>query len=314
MAGWAKRWALVAPEGRAAHDRRGRPAGRGDPRSPHVAILHNDYKVDNCQFDPTQPDRVRSIFDWDMATLGDPFVDLGTLLNYWPDPADAEDVAALVVPGLESLGLPTRAEVVERYAEVTGFGVEDVHWYEAFASWKTAVVLEQLHMRYVRGESTDERMADKGELMARQAAGPPPSSIAPGSRREGRLVTGRGARGESLPSALCQAARGRPELIGPHHDVLDPGLGVARQELGVVARHPEVAPVRCAGEAEVGSQASDGGEEAHGDVDGGGSGAEPAVTEGAARRSAAGVFPPMMMGTPTGRRPSCTGPNEKWVP
>jgi aminoglycoside phosphotransferase (APT) family kinase protein len=170
VAGWAKRWVLVAPEGAeplmtAVGDR----LAQAIPRSPHVAILHNDYKVDNCQFDPTEPDRVRSIFDWDMATLGDPFVDLGTLLNYWPDPTDAEDVAALVVPGLESLGLPTRAEVVERYAEVTGFGVEDVHWYEAFASWKTAVVLEQLHMRYVRGESTDERMADKGELMARQA-------------------------------------------------------------------------------------------------------------------------------------------------
>ena len=58
------------------------------PNSPRPSILHNDYKLDNCQFDPSAPDRVKSIFDWDMATLGDPLVDLGTLLNYWPDPSD----------------------------------------------------------------------------------------------------------------------------------------------------------------------------------------------------------------------------------
>ena len=81
-----------------------------------------------------------------------------------------------------------------------------------------------------------------------------------------------------------------------------------------MARHPEVAPVRCAGEAEVGSQASDGGEEAHGDVDGGVPELNQPSPRAPARRSAAGVFPPMMMGTPTRRRPSCTGPNEKWVP
>jgi aminoglycoside phosphotransferase (APT) family kinase protein len=147
----------------------GERLARAIPRSELVAILHNDYKVDNCQFAPGRPDRVTSIFDWDMATLGDPLVDLGTLLNYWPDPSDVEDTAALVVAGLESLGLPSRAEVVERYAAITGFDVDAVRWYEAFASWKTAVVLQQLHLRYVRGESSDERMAARGELVGQQA-------------------------------------------------------------------------------------------------------------------------------------------------
>ena len=70
---------------------------------------------------------------------------------------------------MESLGLPTRAEVVERYAAATGFDVGDVDWYEAFACWKTAVVLQQLYTRYVRGESTDERMATRGEKVGAQA-------------------------------------------------------------------------------------------------------------------------------------------------
>jgi aminoglycoside phosphotransferase (APT) family kinase protein len=102
------------------------------------------------------------VFDWDQATLGDPLADLGLLLNYWPDPSDTEGDKALTVPGLETLGLPPRAAVVERYAARTGSDVDDVAWYESFACWKTAVVCQQLYQRYVRGESTDERMISRG--------------------------------------------------------------------------------------------------------------------------------------------------------
>ena len=119
---------------------------------------------------PSDPDRVKTVFDWDMATLGDPLVDLGTLLNYWPDPSDPADDRALHVPGMEDLGLPTRAEVVDHYAAATGFDVTPVPWYEAFATWKTAVVCEQLYQRWVRGESTDPRMGTRGEPVARLCA------------------------------------------------------------------------------------------------------------------------------------------------
>jgi aminoglycoside phosphotransferase (APT) family kinase protein len=170
LAGWAQRWDMAAPAGtEPLMNAVGQRLAASMPSTPLVSILHNDYKLDNCQFDAHDPDRVKSIFDWDMATLGDPFVDLGTLLNYWPDPADTADVAALVPAGVELLGLPTRDEVVATYAATTGFDVGDVAWYEAFACWKTAVVLQQLHARFLRRESTDGRMADKGDLMRRQA-------------------------------------------------------------------------------------------------------------------------------------------------
>jgi aminoglycoside phosphotransferase (APT) family kinase protein len=84
-------------------------------------------------------------------------------LNYWPDPTDTPEDRALHVPGLERLGLPPRTDVVERYAARTGFDVRDVHWYEAFACWRVAVICQQLYQRYVRGESTDERMAARGD-------------------------------------------------------------------------------------------------------------------------------------------------------
>ena len=124
-----------------------------------VSIVHNDLKLDNCQFDPTDPDRVVSIFDWDMTTLGDPLIDLGTLLNYWPDPGDDEDTRRFSHAGLDRMGLPTRGEIVARYAARTGADVSTAWWWEAFALWKTVVVVQQLHRRWVRGESTDPRMA-----------------------------------------------------------------------------------------------------------------------------------------------------------
>ena len=97
LRGWQQRWHAVAPGLMASTS----PAPGNDvvaevgaelaatkPATARSSVLHNDFKIDNCQFDPANPDRVLSVFDWDMATIGDPLVDLGTLLNYWPDPSD----------------------------------------------------------------------------------------------------------------------------------------------------------------------------------------------------------------------------------
>jgi aminoglycoside phosphotransferase (APT) family kinase protein len=170
LAGWKKRWALAAPAGaEPLMDVIGARLEKAMPHSPRASILHNDYKLDNCQFDPSDPDRVKSIFDWDMATLGDPLVDLGTLLNYWPDPSDTDDNRPILNPGMEALGLPSRQAVVARYTSATGLDLGDVHWYEAFACWKTAIILQQLYTRYLRGETTDQRMATRGDSIGAQA-------------------------------------------------------------------------------------------------------------------------------------------------
>ena len=163
VSGWRKRWEAVATEeNNAMMTEVGRRLEASMPTSSGVSILHNDYKIDNCQFDPSNPDEVKSIFDWDMATLGDPLMDLGTLLNYWPDPSDTEDNKPIYPEGTDTLGLPTRAEVVTRYGERSGRDINEVSWYEAFASFKTAVILQQLYIRFVRGESTDPRMGERG--------------------------------------------------------------------------------------------------------------------------------------------------------
>jgi aminoglycoside phosphotransferase (APT) family kinase protein len=170
LSGWRKRWELSAGEDANAVmvEVADRLAARV-PEPQSASVLHNDFKLDNCQFDPGDPGRVHSIFDWDMATVGDPLIDLGTLLNYWPDPSDPAEGGPIINTGMETLGLPNRAEVVERYAARTGFDPAPVAWYEAFACWKTAVVLRQLYVRYERGESTDPRMATRGPLVLPQA-------------------------------------------------------------------------------------------------------------------------------------------------
>ena len=173
LRGWRERWRIVAtPEHDADMTAVGERLAGSMPESPPPTLLHNDFKTDNCQFRPGEPDRVTAVFDWDMATLGDPLMDLGTLMNYWPDPADTPDDRAFHIEGMQRFGFPTRAEAVARYAERTGTDVTGIAWYEAFACWRTCVILQQLYQRYVRGESTDERMASRGEpigMLARRA-------------------------------------------------------------------------------------------------------------------------------------------------
>jgi aminoglycoside phosphotransferase (APT) family kinase protein len=169
--GWRSRWEAVAsPAANPVMLEVGAALERTMPSPQRAAILHNDLKLDNCQFDPADPDHVHSVFDWDMATLGDPLVDLGTVLNYWPDPADRPADRGIYPEGQEALGLPAQAEILTVYGAVTGLDLTGIRWYQAFAAWRTAVVLQQLHDRYLRGETSDDRMASRGDRVAEFAA------------------------------------------------------------------------------------------------------------------------------------------------
>jgi aminoglycoside phosphotransferase (APT) family kinase protein len=157
VGGWYQRWQLAkdreVPLLDAVHAR----LAAQIPGPQRASILHNDLKLDNCQFDPANPDRVKSIFDWDMATLGDPLIDLGTLLGYWPEPRDPAPRA--VRPTGAAGPFPSRAEITTRYAATTGLDMSSIRWYEAFALWKTAVVVQQIYIRYKRGQTQDARFA-----------------------------------------------------------------------------------------------------------------------------------------------------------
>ena len=172
LRGWRARWDAVAEAG-PAHPLMEELADRlleRVPSSPPPAVLHNDFKLNNCQFSPTDPARVTSVFDWDMATVGDPLVDLGTLLNYLPDPDGDTSSDRVAIGGLETMGLPSRQEIVDTYSARTGTAVDAIHWYEAYGTWKTAVIMQQLYARYIRGETSDERLRTSADRMDGVAA------------------------------------------------------------------------------------------------------------------------------------------------
>lgn len=114
-----------------------------DPERP--TIVHGDFKLDNVMLDDTG--RVTAVFDWEMSAIGDPLVDVGILLCYW-----------LYTGGVTTRpGWFTRDEILERY------GVGDVAFYEIFAIFKLAVIIQQIYARYVRGQTDDPRFASLGE-------------------------------------------------------------------------------------------------------------------------------------------------------
>jgi len=131
------------------------------PKAPTASLIHNDFKLDNVMLDPNDPGRITSIFDWEMAALGDPLADLGTTLAYWAHvhlPGnDGRRLMPTLMPGFYS-----REELLARYAEKTGFDVSKIVYYEAFALFKNAVVLEQIYVRFVRGQTKDQRFAMLG--------------------------------------------------------------------------------------------------------------------------------------------------------
>ena len=124
-----------------------------------TTLIHNDYKYDNVVLDPDDLTRIVGVLDWEMCTLGDPLTDLGTALAYWADANDPEDFREIRSAPTILPGTLTRAQLVERYAAVTGRQTGDMVFYLAFARFKVAVIVQQIYYRYAQGLTRDERFA-----------------------------------------------------------------------------------------------------------------------------------------------------------
>src|ERR1019366_6441109 len=133
------------------------------PESPAPTLEHNDYKLDNLMLDAADPHRVEAVLDWEMATVGDPLVDLGCVMCYWPEAGDPP-VRRDALSAITTLpGWYTRQQLVERYARITGRDVSGLGYYEVFGIFKIAVVLQQIYFRYHRGQTRDERFRNFDE-------------------------------------------------------------------------------------------------------------------------------------------------------
>jgi aminoglycoside phosphotransferase (APT) family kinase protein len=128
------------------------------PESPPPTVVHNDYKLNNVLLDAHNPRRVNAVLDWEMATIGDPLSDLASLLVYWTEPGESEEMAALASV-TSAPGFPRRAEMVSLYAQLSGRDVGSLDWYLSFAYFKIGVIIQQIYYRWFKGQTHDERFA-----------------------------------------------------------------------------------------------------------------------------------------------------------
>jgi aminoglycoside phosphotransferase (APT) family kinase protein len=157
VGGWAKRYAAARTEDIPALDRAIAWLQSNTPAERGAALIHNDYKYDNVIFDLSDPTRVVAVLDWEMATIGDPLMDLGTTLGYWAEPGDP---AALREFGITSRpGNLSRQQVVDAYAARSGLDLGDFRFYYVFGLFKVAVIVQQIYARYKAGHTRDERFA-----------------------------------------------------------------------------------------------------------------------------------------------------------
>ncbi len=126
------------------------------------ALIHNDYKFDNVILDPEDPTRIIGVLDWEMATVGDPLMDLGAALGYWVEAGDSDELKLIRTLPTLSAGMWTRRRIVAHYAETTGTAVEDFAWYYCFGLFRLAVIAQQIYYRFYHGQTTDKRFSVLG--------------------------------------------------------------------------------------------------------------------------------------------------------
>jgi aminoglycoside phosphotransferase (APT) family kinase protein len=121
------------------------------PEPLEPTVVHGDYRLGNMMVSPTDPTRIVAVLDWEMGAIGDPRADVGYLLATYNEPNGAMSALGSS-PVTAEPGFPTRAQLVQRYAERSGRDVEPLAWFEALALWKAAVFCEAIYGRFTRGE------------------------------------------------------------------------------------------------------------------------------------------------------------------
>ncbi len=155
--GWTKRYFNAQTDDIAAMNEAADWMQKNIPASARASLIHNDYKYDNLVLNPDNLTEIKAILDWEMATIGDPLMDLGTTLAYW---AQANDSDALKPFNLTWMsGNMTRHEMAQYYAEKSQTNIDNIVFYYVFGSFKVGVICQQIYYRYKQGHTQDPRFA-----------------------------------------------------------------------------------------------------------------------------------------------------------
>ncbi|MDX6300089.1 MAG: hypothetical protein QOF53_1303 [Nocardioidaceae bacterium] len=161
VAGWSQRFRAARTDDVGDYEEvmgwldQHRPADRGS------CVIHNDFRLDNVVLAGGGPVRIVGVLDWEMATVGDPLMDLGGALAYWVQADDEDAFRALRRQPTHLPGMLTRAEMVEQYAVRTGLSITAEQWrfYEVFGLFRLGVIAQQIYYRYHHGQTTNEAYA-----------------------------------------------------------------------------------------------------------------------------------------------------------
>ena len=156
--GWTERWTRARTDSVPEMDLMAGWLLKSMPASPAPALVHNDYKLDNIVL--SSVDTVEAVLDWEMATVGDPLVDLGLTLCYWSWLNKVEATGRTVGAITANPGWFSREQFIARYAERTGRDLSSLFYYEVLGIFKLAVILQQIYFRFRRGQTQDPRFAN----------------------------------------------------------------------------------------------------------------------------------------------------------
>jgi aminoglycoside phosphotransferase (APT) family kinase protein len=129
------------------------------PATNGAALVHNDYKFDNVMLAPDDLTKIVAVLDWEMTTVGEPLMDLGTTLGYWMSREAGDEMLSMPFNPRVLMENVSRGELIEIYAERSGRDVSNMLFYYAFGTFKIAVIAQQIYFRYVRGFTSDRRFA-----------------------------------------------------------------------------------------------------------------------------------------------------------
>jgi aminoglycoside phosphotransferase (APT) family kinase protein len=161
---WGQQWDKSATHQVPELTRLGELLAAGLPPDSRPAIVHGDYRLDNCIMDARDPAVIAAVLDWEMSTLGDPLTDLGMLLFYWAEPGD-QARPSLVPTVTAQPGFPPRARLAERYASRTGVSLAEIDYYLAFANYKFAVIAQGIAARVAAGAMAGQDFGDLDPLV-----------------------------------------------------------------------------------------------------------------------------------------------------
>ncbi|UAM97316.1 phosphotransferase family protein [Polaribacter litorisediminis] len=130
------------------------------PKAYEHCLIHNDFKYDNVVFKDDSWQEVAAVLDWEMATLGDPFMDLGTSLGYWTVATDHDFVKQGIPSPTIFEGNPIRSEIAKMYLQKSGRNTAHLVFYYVFGLFKIAVIAQQIYYRFSKGFTTDERFSN----------------------------------------------------------------------------------------------------------------------------------------------------------